>query len=440
MSKQHTRPGTVVAVALAVTFATMAGLFLAPIAVETLSLTGEVNEFFRPYVYVMAALCAANAVLIFTLVPRRWRATGWFGKLRLWAAIALSLLVLLELGSLLMVNGLLKAEHVGSRYTNGFVFSPSLGFVPKPGFRFALGTGEITHTADGYRGPEAPAETPPSRKTFLMVGGSSTYDLGLPDRQTWPAVLGRVFARQIRVLNLGIPGHSTAEHIALVSLKAWKHRPDVIVYYIGWNDMRSSHTGESTDYARFHKKRMLHNFAITQPTSLFASGYVLEKIIVLLDSLSLHRLTEVEIEPGTVETVDNRLLDIYLHNVRMLAAITREIGAVPVFVPQILNEQRLTGDEPYGWIPRVPQRLIPQHNAVFNKAMIETARAVGAAVIDEVLGVDWQDADFVDRGHFSEPGARRFACMLAAGLMDRDLVVASPEVSETANGPCSPSL
>ena len=437
MAERRMRPDIVIAVILAVVFVAIAAMMWSPIAIRTLSRAGEINVFLRPYLHFMAVLAIVNAALILAVVPICRRTSGWLAKISLWSAVILSTFIVTEVSALVLVKKLFHIQHVGSRYTNSFVFDPSLGFVPKPNFRFPLDAGEITHTADGYRGPEAPVENSDDRKTFLMIGGSSTYDLGLPDHQTWPANLGRIFADQIRVLNLGIPGHSTAEHLTLASLVAWKYRPDVIVYYIGWNDIRSSHVDETTDYGRFHKKRMFHNFAITEPRSFFAFGYVLKKIIALLDESSLYRLTEVDIDSNITETVDERLLEIYVHNVGMLTAITQQNGATPVFIPQILNEHQLTSDQPYEWIPQVPQRALPAVLAVFNEAMAKTTREAGAKVIPEVLEVDWQDADFVDRGHFSERGAQRFACTVARGLVDHGVIVPSPETTSALAADCA---
>ena len=63
-----------------------------------------------------------------------------------------------------------------------------------------------------------------------------------------------------------------------------------------------------------------------------------------------------------------------------------------------------------------------------------TARKAGAVVLPEVLDIDWKDSDFVDRGHFSEKGAKLFACSVAAGLVDRG-VLAPPSL---AAGPAAP--
>lgn len=440
MSEKRIRPDFLLAVFLAVLFLLVAGVMWYPGTLSAFSRAGETNIFLRPYLQFMGIISAVNAVLILALVPIFRCIPGVFARLSLYGVAILSTLIVAELGAFVLTKELFNVEHVGSRYTKSFIYSPSLGFVPKPNFRYPLAEGEVTHTGDGLRGPEAAADGAKPRKTFLMIGGSSTYDLGLPDDQTWPANLGEMFAGQIRVLNLGIPGHSTAEHITQTSLSAWKYRPNAVVFYIGWNDIRSSHVDESTDYSRFHKRRMMENFAISEPTSFFALGYIFKKVLARLDATSLHNLSAVATAPGEDGSVDDKLLQIYRHNVRTLAAITRAMGATPIFVPQILNEHQLTSDRPYGWIPRVPQKAVPKIMAVFNEAMMETAREAGATVITEVLDVDWRDADFVDKGHFSQVGARRFACALGAGLMTRKVIDPALVATAALDRNCSPPV
>jgi lysophospholipase L1-like esterase len=435
MAKSRIRPDIVVGSILAALFAICGATMWILVSSDPPLRVDAMDIFVRPWLRLLAILALVDAALILLLVPISRRPDGWT-KIALWSAVLLSTFIIAELGAFVLVKQLFHVQHTGSRYTNGFIYSPSLGFVPKPEFRFPLATGDITHTGDGYRGPEPPAKSGRDQKSFLLIGGSSTYDIGLPDNETWSTSLAKIFSDQIRVFNLGIPGHSTAEHITLVSLSAQKYQPEVIIYYIGWNDIRSSHVGESRDYTRFHKRGMLHNFAITEPTSFFALSYVFKKIIALLDETSLHHLSNVDIPGAPREKVDTKLLDMYVHNVRMLAAITRAIGAMPVFVPQVLNDHRFTSDEPYGWIPRIPQRAVPRVMSVFNKAMMEAAHEAGAVTIPEVLELEWQDSDFVDRGHFSQRGAQRFACALAAGLLDRRVIMAAGTTSATFAASC----
>ena len=71
-----------------------------------------------------------------------------------------------------------------------------------------------------------------------------------------------------------------------------------------------------------------------------------------------------------------------------------------------------TGDGRYGWLPLVRDRDLWPLQQKFNTILEQTAKALGdvyVAVPAEAFG----DADFVDHGHFSQQGARRFAGYLA---------------------------
>ena len=431
MAETRLKPDLVVATVVAAISLAVAVAAFSPAIVDALLRAGQTNIYYRPYLTTMGALAVANAALALALVPICRKMSGRWVNIPVWAAILLSTFIVSEISALAIARGLYNQHHVGSRSTRGLEYSPSLGIVPKPSFRIPLMDGDITHTADGHRGPEPPPRSPDHRKTFLAIGGSSTYDIGLPDDQTWPTNLARMFPDQVRMLNLGIPGHSTAEHLTLAATVAWKYQPDVVLYYIGWNDVRSSHLDESTDYARFHKRRLFHNFSVTEPTSFFALGYLAKRALAMLDETSLYNISQVEMEPGVEESLDEDLLEIYLNNVRMLAAVTRQMGAIPVFVPQVADNYRLTGDQPFRWIPRMPQGALPQVLARFNNAMMETARSAGALVIPEVLEIDWQESDFVDRVHFAQHGAERFACALGTALIDHGVLAPSRSSSPT---------
>lgn len=436
MTERRTSVDLVIAIFLAVLFLAIAGFMWSPFALNFLSRAGEINTLFEPYLSFMAILAVVNAALILALVPICRKAFSWFAKLSVLGTVALSTFIVAEVGAAVAVKKLFNFQHVGSRYTNGFEFNPGLGFTLKPNFSFQLQEGNITHTAEGYRGPEAPVASSDGQKTVLMIGGSTTYDLDRPDDQTWPAVFGRLFGDQVRVVNMGIPGHATPEHIALASLVASEYQPDAILYYIGWNDVRSSHVDETADYSKFHKKGLYRSFGIHAPRSFFALGFIVKKVLATLDEISLENLSKFSVASKIDGSVDERLLDMYTRNVGILNVITREIGAVPIFVPQVLNEAQLKDDRGNGWTPHVPETAMPAVLATFNDAMMQTTSKAGATVIPEVLSVDWQDADFIDSGHFSQGGAERFACAVATGFVNQDVIAPSSETASMLASQC----
>jgi lysophospholipase L1-like esterase len=70
------------------------------------------------------------------------------------------------------------------------------------------------------------------------------------------------------------------------------------------------------------------------------------------------------------------------------------------------------GDGQYGWLPLVRDRDLWPMQQKLNEVLKQTADGLG----DTYVGIDptsFVGADFVDQGHFSARGAKRFADDLA---------------------------
>lgn len=109
---------------------------------------------------------------------------------------------------------------------------------------------------------------------------------------------------------------------------------------------------------------------------------------------------------------DPRLEAIYQRNIRAISAINRQRGVATIWVGQLLNRAWLTGEGRYGWLPLVRDRDLWPLQQKFNAILERTAGEMGDIYI--AVPIDsFADADFVDHGHFSQQGARRFAGYLA---------------------------
>jgi lysophospholipase L1-like esterase len=108
---------------------------------------------------------------------------------------------------------------------------------------------------------------------------------------------------------------------------------------------------------------------------------------------------------------------IFERNVRSISALNRARGTPTIWVGQVVNRERLKGEGLYGWLPRVRDLDLPRLLRESNALLERTAKALGdtyVALPDEAFG----PADFVDQGHFSAAGARRFAALLAPAVRE----------------------
>jgi lysophospholipase L1-like esterase len=299
-----------------------------------------------------------------------------------------------------------------------FEYHALLQKVPKPGFGGVEGRTtasrkvRVKHNSDGFRGAEVQALGAETR-LIIAYGGSSTYDIAVDQGRTWVEELERRLGPRYTVLNFGVPGYTTQEHLIQTAFygEFRGRRPACALYYIGWNDIRNAHIPDlDPGYADFHALGQLDNFRIREawldPVSF--SPVVLMLAQWLQTVTSVIPLPPDVGEPLDAPASDPRLDAIYRSNVAALVALNRSRQVIPIFIGQLLNKAEFTADRSSAWIPRVQSRHVWDLQAHFNEVLEAQAALLGAAYIDP--GIDrFEDADFADEGHFSEAGARKFA-------------------------------
>jgi len=159
-----------------------------------------------------------------------------------------------------------------------FDYHPLLQGVPKPNFIGNEGvlikdeSVLVKHNADGMRGSEI-GNINSGIKLIFAFGGSTTYDMGVDQGKTWVEQLQNNLGATYLVLNFGVPGYSTQEHVTQTAFYGdYKGvRPACAVYYIGWNDIRNAHIPDlDRGYAGFHSLSQLGNLKIRDSRVDFA--------------------------------------------------------------------------------------------------------------------------------------------------------------------------
>ena len=114
---------------------------------------------------------------------------------------------------------------------------------------------------------------------------------------------------------------------------------------------------------------------------------------------------------------DPALEALYERNIRSISAINRGRGIATIWVGQLVNREKLQGDGRYGWLPLVRDRDVWPLLERFNAILERTAKASGDTYV-AVPPDAFTGADFVDNGHFSAQGSRRFAGYLAPAVRE----------------------
>lgn len=298
---------------------------------------------------------------------------------------------------------------------NRFKYHAVLGVVPRENFQSTNGV-VVQHNSKNMRGSEIVLQ--PTQTLINVYGGSTTYDIGVDQGQTWPEQVGKKLGAGYLVANHGVPGYSTAEHVvqaAFYSDLLGRH-PDCAVYYIGWNDIRNAHLpGLDAAYADFHLVSQFTNLNVRRSSDSFSPFVRLSHALLggFRDAFVPYPPLYLAMEP--VSDHDPKLENIFSKNIKTISTINDSHNIKTIFVGQLLNREQLVSETRYGWLPRVRDRDVWPLQERFNEILKREANKAGATYLD--VDIDkFADADFADNGHFSTQGSKKFAEYLVPQL------------------------
>jgi lysophospholipase L1-like esterase len=298
---------------------------------------------------------------------------------------------------------------------NRFKYHAALGIVPRENFKSANGVA-VQHNSKNMRGSEILLQ--PSQTLINVYGGSTTYDIGVDQGQTWPEQVGQKLGASYLVANHGVPGYSTAEHVIQTAFYSdlLGRYPDCAVYYIGWNDIRNAHLPSlDAAYADFHLVSQFTNLNVRRSSNSF-SPFVRLSLALLggfRDAFVPYPPLYLTMEP--LSDHDPKLEKIFSKNIKTITTINDSHNIKTVFVGQLLNREQLVSDSRYGWLPRVRDRDVWPLQERFNEILKLEANKVGATYLDIDIN-KFAHTDFVDNGHFSTEGSKKFAKHLVPQL------------------------
>jgi lysophospholipase L1-like esterase len=267
----------------------------------------------------------------------------------------------------------------------------------------------------GFRGKELTADDL-ARDLIFVYGGSTTYDIAVTQGETWVENLQSDLNNKYTVLNLGMLGYTTVENLIQTAFyqDVVKKKPVCAVYYVGWNDIGSSHIEPSDGaYANYHLLLLPEH----RP-ALFLAKY--SPLGLLANALAVKRFDTVPLPPKIlgkppVAGPDERLEAIFIEHIKSIAAINRVRGIKTIFIGQILN--RRWPDRPNYYEPLIEEGdNVPLMERL--KSMLSgTAASIGAEYIDPGIK-NFEGSDFVDGGHFAASGAKKFAALVSGKVGD----------------------
>jgi len=328
--------------------------------------------------------------------------------------LAMALLALAALETGLGISTRLLPENTSDPVR--FAWHPLLQVVPLPSLSLVTSNGvRLHHTARGTRGRDPTAQEVRERAIVAVFGGSSTYDVALSEGETWADRLEQALGGRFLVINHGVPGYSTVEHLAQTAFYQDKYgQPRCAIYYVGWNDIRNAHFKDlDPAYADFHLPSQVDSLRVRR---IGGGNITVSPLLTELARLLSAAVDTVQYAPnlsGTIQPGSDPVLEAdFQRNVRAISAINRERGVRSLWVGQLLNRARLQGNDQYGWLPYVLDKDVWPLQQRFNDILARTAEGLNDPLIRapiEAFGA----ADFVDQGHFSAAGAAKFAGYVA---------------------------
>ncbi len=158
-------------------------------------------------------------------------------------------LVILEIATRIWLD-FIAPEDVSLEYSLYSYLSPDdqryarhhyLNYYPNPEYK----RGKTRHNSLGYRNNEFPAKKPEGVFRIVILGGSTTYNIGIDDNdKTVTAQLERILREEygyknVEVINAGVGGYNSWETLINLEFRVLDVDPDLIIEYEGTNDVHA---------------------------------------------------------------------------------------------------------------------------------------------------------------------------------------------------------
>jgi lysophospholipase L1-like esterase len=274
---------------------------------------------------------------------------------------------------------------------------------------------------------------------IATIGGSTTAGINLSHEQNWPGRLGRLLQealpdKKVRVINAGVPGFDTAQSIGNLALKVLPFKPDIVIVYHAYNDLKAVRPDGSfkPDYSHIHKVP----YGCRDKPGIFTRALHHSMFYVRVRNKyrdfrqrrqAIEKSQRLIRQEGRLDAIPQNAILAFEDHIRSLVSLARAGGAKVVLSSfATLHDPALSYDAntALAAMDELKNRelfLIAHFtpgltvNAAFegiqryNGILQKVAREEQTAWVDNAALVPHSESFFVDRVHFRAEGARQMA-------------------------------
>ncbi len=250
---------------------------------------------------------------------------------------------------------------------------------------------------------------------IACLGGSTTFCVMVSDEESWPTQLQKKLGNKYAVINYGCPGYSTVENIIQMSLIVPEVKPDLVIFYEGWNDIHSYHQANSNPDYNWHGSQQVANVLNSDDHETFVRKITTHSgLIFITDNIRERMIKQKPLK--TYSNPDAVVDRLFIRNLNTLQTLSKNIQAKTIFIPQVINPEtkRIKGMS-RKWTPAIDDAAFPDLMSRFNELQKQNiAQDSATFYFDDMLTtIKWNATYFADDGHFSKKGNEVFANKLA---------------------------
>jgi lysophospholipase L1-like esterase len=311
-----------------------------------------------------------------------------------------------------------SADRTRAANTANYVSHHYLDFALNPG----LGKSGKRHIDPHYRIRRAEALRPRAQVAWraLVLGGSTTYgELIAREEDTWVYRLEQkmraAHGADYDVVNGGVGGYNVIENFIHYLLLLDELEPDVVILYIGINDVHPRLIGDiEPDYSNSRIAWRGDSSSLPIPNPSLASFATYR--LLLLRSIEQRQLAHLYLYvqrpyPPLNEwpaALQRNGTDVYRRHFRNLARLIRAEGRRVVVVPQVFVPRT---DKRHQRLDEIFAEGVREDNDVDR----EVARELGLPFVEEAATA-FGSADLIDNCHFNVAGSEKMAELISRFL------------------------